>query len=115
MVAKQATNGRVTDHAPTQKLMSNRRERTLRIMPLKPLPACGLRGLGWGEIAEVNAVGTKNSLSLPTGTAISNSKSMPTTAMLPSFAITVGSVATQNRTGCQLLPSALGSPAISGI
>jgi hypothetical protein len=32
-------------------------------------------------------------------------------AILPQFAITVGSVATQNRTDCQLLPSALGSPA----
>jgi hypothetical protein len=32
-------------------------------------------------------------------------------ATLPQFAITVGSVATQNRTDCHLLPSALGSPA----
>jgi hypothetical protein len=109
-VAKQATNGRVTDHAPTHKQLSSRRG----VCFSPPLYRCARnepsvmeRGSG-GEVS----VGTKNSLSSPTGTAISNTKSLPTSAILPSFAITVGSVATQNRTGCQFLPSALGSPAI---
>jgi hypothetical protein len=43
---------------------------------------------------------------------ISNSKQCQLVAILPTSAITVGSAATQNRTDCQLVPSALGTPAI---
>src|SRR5215207_6209189 len=68
-------------------------------------PRLRARGWGWGR-----AVGTKNSLSSPSGTAISNSKPVPITAILPSFAITVGSVAMQNRTYCHLSPSQLALP-----
>jgi hypothetical protein len=106
---RHTTNGRVTDHAPTQNIFPAIGE--FRFLPLS-IDVRGTSHRLWRGGRGVRSVGTKNSLSLPSGTPISNSKPLPTTAILPSCAITVGSVATQNRTYCHLVPSALGSPAI---
>jgi hypothetical protein len=73
----------------------------------KPLPACGV-GV-WGGVKHL----AQKFTAIANCHARSNSNHCQLVAILPQIAITVDTIAMQNRTGDVSMPSALDSPAIS--